>query len=120
MRRMTDSEWAVMDVLWSGERFSLGEVMERLQPVTGWSRNTVFTYLTRMEKKNLVTIDRTQDKPYLAAMLREDCAKGARNDLLKKVYGGATGDLVVAFLKETKISPEERDRLRAMLDNMEV
>lgn len=39
---------------------------------------------------------------------------------MSRVYGGRTGDLVAAFLKETTISPEERDRLKAMLDEMEV
>jgi len=34
--------------------------------------------------------------------------------------GGAAGDLVAAFLKETVISREERERLRGLLDDMEV
>ncbi len=118
--KITQSEWAVLDVLWSGERFALGEVVEQLQPVMGWSRNTVFTYLTRMAKKQLVSIDRTHEKPYTAAVQREDCAKGERDALLSKVYGGAAGDLVAAFLKESAISQEERERLRKMLDEMEV
>lgn len=118
--RITDNEWAVLEVLWNSEHLALGEVVEQLTPVTGWSRNTVFTYLTRMEKKGLVSIDRSQDKPYSAAVRREDCAKEERAELLTRVYGGAAGDLVAAFLKETVISQEERDRLRKMLDDMEV
>lgn len=118
--KMTESEWSVLEVLWSGERFALGEIIKRLEPITGWRRNTVFTYLTRMEKKGLVSIDRSLEKPYAAAVRREDCAMVERNDLLSRVYGGATGDLVAAFLKESSISTEERNRLRQMLDDMEV
>lgn len=118
--KMTDSEWSVMEVLWSGEHLALGDVVEQLASVTGWSRNTVFTYLTRMEKKGLVSIDRAQTKPYAPAVRREDCAKEERAELLSRVYGGAAGDLVAAFLKETVISQDERDRLRKMLDDMEV
>ncbi|MEG2138427.1 MAG: BlaI/MecI/CopY family transcriptional regulator [Oscillospiraceae bacterium] len=118
--KITDSEWSVLEVLWNGEQFALGDVVEQLMPVTGWSRNTVFTYLTRMEKKGLVSIDRTQPRPYASAVRREDCAKEERQELLSRVYGGRTGDLVAAFLKETTISPEERDHLKAMLDEMEV
>lgn len=118
--KITDSEWSVLEVLWNGEQLALGDVVERLAPVTGWSRNTVFTYLTRMEKKGLVSIDRTHPKPYAPAVRREDCAKEERQELLSRVYGGRTGDLVAAFLKETTISPEERDQLKAMLNEMEV
>ena len=118
--KMTESEWAVLEVLWRGERLALGDVVEQLAPVMGWRRNTVFTYLTRMEKKGLVSIDRTQARPYAPAVRREDCAKEERAELLSRVYGGAAGDLVAAFLKETAISRDERDRLRKMLDDMEV
>ena len=51
MRRLSEAELAVLNVLWSGKRFNLGQVVDQLKPVTGWSRNTVHTYLTRMESK---------------------------------------------------------------------
>ena len=58
--------------------------------------------------------------PRVAAIDRELCARQARSQLLDKIYGGATGDLIAAFLKESHITPEERDRLRQLLDDMEV
>ena len=71
--------------------------------------------------KGLVAIDRSQDPHrYTAAIDRELCARQARSQLLDKIYGGATGDLIAAFLKESHITPEERDRLRQLLDDMEV
>lgn len=115
--RLTDAEWDVLEVLWSGERFTLGEITAALQK---WSKNTVYTYLTRMEAKGLVAIDRTLPKPYAAAILREDCARKERNDLLNKVYGGAAGDLIAAFIKDTAISQEEIERLKKMLEEMEI
>ena len=90
-------------------------------PTRPWRRITVHTYLTRMESKGLVAIDRSQDPHrYTAAIDRELCARQARSQLLDKIYGGATGDLIAAFLKESHITPEERDRLRQLLDDMEV
>jgi len=130
MRRLSDAELNVMNVLWDTgltvpiENFAeltLGEIVDALKPVTGWSRNTVHTYLTRMEKKGLVAINRTgEPHRYGAAVSREDCARKERSNLLNNVYGGAAGDLIAAFLKESKISEEERDRLRQLLDEMEV
>ena len=118
--KLTDAEWSVLDVLWSGERFSLGELTTALKPVQGWSKNTVYTYLKRMEDKGLVAIDHGQEKPYAAAVSRDACARNARQDLLTRVYGGAAGDLIAAFLKESRISPQEAERLRHLLDEMEV
>ena len=118
--KLTEAEWAVMEILWRGERFSLSDAVAALQPVKEWNKNTVFTYLTRMEHKGLVAIDRSLAKPYAAAVTREDCAREERDDLLTRVYGGATGDLIAAFLKESPISKDEVERLRSMLDDMEV
>lgn len=118
--KLTDPEWAVMEVLWSGERFSLGEITKRLQEVNGWNRKTVYTYLTRMEGKGLVEIAHGTPEPYAAALSREECAREERREFLHKVYGGATGDLIAAFLKENRISREEAERLRRLLDEMEV
>ena len=120
MYKLNDSEWTVLEALWNGCDV-LGEVVDWLKPQTGWSRNTVHTYLTRMEGKGLVLIDRSSEPhTYSAAITREDCARQERSSLLNKVYGGAAGDLLVAFLKETKITEEERSRLKKLLDEMEV
>lgn len=118
--KLTEAEWDVLNILWSGDSFSLKEITTALQEINGWNKNTVYTYLTRMEKKGLVIIDRSNTKPYAAAVSKEFCAKKERNELLDKVYGGATGDLIAAFLRESTISTGERERLKKMLDDMEV
>ena len=62
--KLTEAEWAVMEALWAGESFSLGELTRALYPGQGWSKNTVHTYLKRMEAKGLVKIERSSPAPY--------------------------------------------------------
>lgn len=71
--KLTEAEWAVMEALWAGESFSLGELTRALYPGQGWSKNTVHTYLKRMEAKGLVKIERSSPAPYSAGAAREDC-----------------------------------------------
>lgn len=118
--KLSEAEWAVMESLWHSERRSLAAVSAELKTVKGWSKNTVHTYLTRMEKKGLVAIDHALAEPYAAAVSRADCAREERAELRDRVYGGATGELIAAFLKEGGISKEEVERLRRLLDEMEV
>ena len=120
MYKLSDSEWQVLEALWRGEKL-LGDIVDSLYENTKWSRNTVHTYLTRMEKKGLVKIDHgTEPHGYYPAVTRDDCSKKERDMLLNKVYGGSVGDLVAAFLKESKITPEEKAKLNKLLDDMEV
>ena len=121
MTRLTDSEWQVLQVLWDSGGAALGEVAQALWPQTGWSRNTVLTYLTRMERKGLVTIDKEHyPHRYRAALSREEGRTEERRSFLSRVYQGSAGDLVAAFLKEELLPPEERERLKKLLDEMEV
>ena len=113
MTKLSDREWTVLGVLWDLDGAALGEVTQALKSSTGWSRNTVLTYLTRMEAKGLVFIEKEgYPRLYRAALSREG--------FLRNVYRGAAGDLVTAFLKERPISSKERDQLRRLLDEMEV
>lgn len=121
MADLSDREWTVLTALWSSGGSTLGELTEALRPETGWSRNTVLTYLTRMEGKGLVSIDKAgAPHLYRAALGRADCQARERRTFLRRVYGGAAGDLVAAFLKESSITPQEREELRRLLDEMEV
>ena len=121
MLKLSEREWLVLGALWEAGGCSLGELTQALHEETGWNRNTVLTYLTRMEAKGLVAIEKAgYPRRYRAALSREDCRAQARDSFLRQVYRGSTGDLVAAFLKEKPISPEERAALRRLLDEMEV
>lgn len=118
---LSEREWTVLGALWETGGAELGTIVNILFPATGWNRNTVLTYLTRMEAKGLVSIDKSvSPHVYRATLDKESCRKKERQSFLNKVYSGSAGDLVAAFLKEETISPEERERLRRLLDEMEV
>ncbi len=118
---LSQREWTVLNVLWQTGGAELGQIVSDLFPETGWSRNTVLTYLTRMEAKGLVSINKEVTPHIYSAILdREGCRYRERKSFLQRVYSGSAGDLIAAFIKEEPISPEERERLRKLLDDMEV
>ena len=119
--KLLEREWTVLQALWKADGAELGTIVQLLQPETGWSRNTVLTYLTRMEAKGLVAIDK-EASPHLyrAVPDEESCRKEERRSFVERVYSGSAGELIAAFLKEETITAEERERLRKLLDEMEV
>lgn len=118
--KLTDAQLEVMNVLWSGECFSLIEIEKALKDITGWSKNTVYTYLVRMEAKGYVRIDKNSDHPYRAAISRDIIAKEERQTILQRIYKGNTSELISAFIKDSDISKKELQQLRELLDEMEV
>ena len=119
--KLSEREWTVLNALWETGGAELGVLVNKLFEITGWSRNTVLTYLTRMEAKGLVRIHKeTYPHVYCATCDRESCQQQERQSFLHRVYSGSAGDLIAAFLKEEPISSEERERLRKLLDEMDV
>ena len=120
MPKLTDSEWKVLQALWAGDGQTLGQVLERLEGDTGWSRTTAHTYLTRMMAKGLVEADRQSPRRYSAAVTLEECAAQEEQSRMERAYGGSAGKLAAAFLRSASLTREERDELRRLLDEMEV
>ncbi|MBO5333126.1 MAG: BlaI/MecI/CopY family transcriptional regulator [Clostridia bacterium] len=118
---LSEREWTVLNVLWETDGAELGEIVNKLYPYTKWNRNTVLTYLTRMETKGLVAINKdVSPHVYCATIDRESCQQKERQSFLNRVYSGSASDLIAAFLKEERISQEDIENLRQILDNMEV
>ena len=120
--KLSDKEWRVLNALWvAPEGLALGAAADAPRPDTGWSRSTALSYPTRLGAKAPVDI-RKEDFPHRdrAAVSREDCAAAERRGLLERAYQGSAGKLVAAFLKDEKLTPQERDELRKLLDEMEV
>ncbi len=119
--KLSDKEWTVLEVLWDTVDAELGVITERLKNKNAWSANTVHTYLTRMEAKGIVYIDKSvTPHTYKAALKKDECQRNERKSFLHRVYSGSASDLITAFLKEEKISAEEKEKLKKLLDEMEV
>lgn len=85
--KISEREWTVLNALWDIGGAELGALVETLRPSTGWNRSTVLTYLTRMEAKGLVRIDKEiYPHIYDAALNREDCQATERRSFLQRVY----------------------------------
>lgn len=52
--KLSEREWTVLSALWETEGAELGVLVTKLYENTGWSRNTVLTYLTRMEARGFL------------------------------------------------------------------
>ncbi len=116
--RISESEWPVMQVLWDHESLTQPEIMQYLS--REWNKNTVHTFLTRLEKKGLVCIDKTvSPHQYKPCVKHEDCVYQEKQSFLNKVYAGSVGKLVSSFLQDGGLSKEEINDLRKMLDSMD-
>jgi BlaI family transcriptional regulator, penicillinase repressor len=118
---MSDSERAVLKVLWDHGPLAVRDVVARLAKAGhGWTRSTVITLLQRLEKKGYVESDKSRFAFVFRALVsREDVMRSRMNDLAGELCDGEALPLVLAFAERHKFSPSDLARFRQMIDELE-
>lgn len=110
----TSREMEILKVLWEHGAKSVSDVHRLLRTADGKQQhlNTVQTLLRLMETKGLVS-HRTEGRSFIYEPLfsREETA--AR--FLDRVFDGAASQLVMSLVKAERISPEEQEKIRALI-----
>ena len=112
MISISESEWQVMQAVWSGPPKTLPEILSSLQ-ATGWSKTTIQTYLARLVKKGALTTQR-QGKGYLyyPALSQSQCQLEESKSFLHRVYGGSLSKMVLGFVESGTLSTQELEEQR--------
>ena len=115
---LSDSEWDVMNVLWSAQSpLAAADVVERLAAVRDWSPRTVKTLLNRLINKGALAYD-LQGKRYLyrPRVSRDQCVRDETRSFLSRVFAGAPGPMLLQFVAQAKLTPDEIEALKRLLD----
>ncbi len=115
---ITEAEWSVMEVLWEQSPKTSGEVIKALRPSTGWADNTIRTLLTRLVEKGALQTRDTEAgaRQFLPAVKREACVRAESETFLQRVFQGAAKPLLVHFAASAKLSADEVQELKRLLD----
>lgn len=114
---LSDSEWKLMNRLWTQNPMTIMGLTAALRPDTGWSKNTVITMLSRLEAKGAVRCEQGERaKQYFPAIARRDAAQAETESFLGKVYGGSLGLMMSAMVESRGLSEADIAELSAILE----
>ena len=114
-KRPTDSELAILRVLWARGASTVRQVAEALGHETGYT--TSLKLLQIMTEKGLVRRDeRARTHVYEAASTEGQMQRRLVSDLLHRAFGGSTSKLVLQALASTRTSPGELAAIKRFLD----
>lgn len=117
---ITDAEWEVMTVLWESSPRTAAEVVDALRERTEWHPKTVKTLLGRLLRKGVLKAKEEGNRYlYSAAIPRQRYIAEESSSFLERVFGGEATPAVVHFVRNTKLSKNDIDELRRLLDEKE-
>jgi BlaI family penicillinase repressor len=112
-----DSEWDLLEALWTLERATAPQVAEALAKTRGWAYSTVKTLLDRMMVKGLVHGRQVGNVwEYTPALRREDARRSAWTDFVSKAFGGATAPALEFLATQARVPKKELEELRVLLE----
>jgi predicted transcriptional regulator len=118
---LANAEFAVMELLWDEGRMTARQIREQLYPnATKAQHGTVQRLLQRLEDKGYVLRDATQPVLYFSAgVSRQEYAGSQLESLACKLTGGSLAPLITHFIEQKRISREDIEQLRAILDDQQ-
>lgn len=116
--QITDSEWVVMKALWEKSPLLSRDIIKSVSERSTWNNKTIETLLRRLVDKEAVGYNLINSKvrEYYPLVSQEECEKVESESFLKKVYNGSVSMLIAGLLKHQKVSKEELERLKELVD----
>ena len=115
--QISDAEFEVMDVIWKHAPISTNEVTDRLLKTKDWSPKTIYTMLSRLEKKGVITHEKeSRVFVYTPCVQKEDYLEAESRTLANRFFDGAMNQMVVSFLDQKELSAKDLDELQSILD----
>lgn len=116
--KLFDSELKVMDVLWREGDQTAKRISDILKAETGWNVNTTYTVIKKCIAKGAVL--RSEPNFLCHALIsKEEVQAAETEELIGKLFDGSPDLLFASLLSSRKLSGEQLERLRRIIDGAE-
>lgn len=117
--RISDAEYAVMDVLWAQSPLTASEVFDQVGDGRSWSMPTVKTLLSRLVAKGALAT-RPDGRRFLYSPLlqREAHAGGESRRLVDRLFGGRAAPLLAHLAEAEALSDDDISEIERLLGEL--
>jgi BlaI family penicillinase repressor len=119
--KISETEWEVMQVLWTNSPLSAGEIVEALVAVDPtWHPKTAKTLLNRLVTKKALGYEKVGRSYLYRPLVQEaDCAIAESESFLDRVFGGSLKPMLAHLVERKKLSAAEIRELKRLLEGKE-
>ncbi len=116
---ISEAELQVMKIIWAHHPISTNGVVEKISNSCTWSPKTVQTLLSRLVKKGALEYEK-DSRVFVYKPLVDETAflDYESSTFLKKFYNGTLSNMVVNFLEQDKLSNDDIQTLKKILNEV--
>jgi predicted transcriptional regulator len=113
---LSKSEQQVLEVLWSEQPLTVGQVIERVRARNDWHENTIKTLLTRLVEKKAAVRRKDGGRFFYRPLVSRDAILTKESEgLLKRFFDGQMAPLVAHFADRRKLSKTDIEAIEKIL-----
>ena len=116
--RISETEWEVMRVVWSGHPATAAEIIDRLvEKDPSWHPKTARTLLGRLVRKKALTYE-PQGRVYVyrPRITEKESVAAASESFVERVLGGSLKPMLSHFVQRRRMSRAEIEELKRILE----
>lgn len=116
--KLTPAQLEIMNLFWEQGELGVAQVWKLLSARRKVARNTVQTMLTRLVERGWL-LARPEGKAFYfrASRPRKSTLRGMVSQLLDTAFNGSASGMVMALLEARRLSADEVQRIRTLIDS---
>lgn len=108
-----NAEYRLMQIIWEHEPVNSTELVRLCNERLGWKKSTTYTMLRKLADRGIL---QNRDATVTALVKREQVRQQEGTALLEKEFDGSLPLLFATFLHDRKLSKEEAEEIRRMIE----
>ena len=111
--KVHEGEYRFCLILWENEPIQSAKLAQLCKERLGWSRTTTYTIIRRLTDRGVV---KSENAIVSAVIKKEEIQLREMNELVEKTFEGSLPAFVAAFARRQKLSEEDVEALRRLID----
>ena len=107
-------EYRFLSLIWENEPVSSMQLVKLCEEQFKWKKSTTFTALKRLQNKGLVD---NRDTVVVSLVSQEEVRAKESREFISETFKGSLPSFMAAFFGGEKISEEEAEELKRLIDS---
>lgn len=112
--KVFESEYRCCLILWENEPIKSTDLAKLCEKQLGWKKATTYTVIKRLGERGVL---KSENAVVTSLVSKEEVQQAQMDELLDKTFEGSMPAFIAAFAKHQKLSQEEVQKLRDMIDS---
>ncbi len=114
--KIFESEYRFCLILWENEPINSTKLVQLARENLGWSKATTYTVIRRLAERGVLKNENTIVTTLIS---KEEVQKSRLEEMVEETFEGSMPAFVAAFSRSKKLTKQEVDQLKALIDSYE-